>query len=75
MILSFADIMSLSFADIQTFISSVGIPTALCVYLIYVNNKNNEKHAEEIDKLRETVENNTRAMIKLCAKMGVNPDG
>lgn len=67
--------MSLSFADIQTFISSVGIPTALCVYLIYVNNKNNEKHAEEIDKLRETVENNTRAMIKLCAKMGVNPDG
>lgn len=65
----------MSFADIQTLFTSVGIPTALCVYLIYVNNKNAEKHAEEIDKLRETVENNTRAMIKLCTKMGVNPDG
>ena len=65
----------MSFADIQTLFTTVGIPTALCVYLIYVNNKNTEKHAEEIDKLRETVENNTRAMIKLCAKMGVNPDG
>ena len=65
----------MDFASIQTFISSVGIPTALCVYLIYVNNKNNEKHAEEIDKLRETVDNNTRAMIKLCAKLGVDVDG
>ena len=65
----------MDFASIQAFISSVGIPTALCVYLIYVNNKNNEKHAEEIDKLRETVDNNTRAMIKLCAKLGVDVDG
>ena len=43
--------------------------------IISHNYKNNEKHAEEIEKLRETVENNTRAMIKLCAKMGVDTDG
>ena len=65
----------MTFNDISTFFSTVGVPTGLCCYMIYVNWKNNEKHAEEIEKLRETVENNTRAMIKLCAKMGVDADG
>lgn len=65
----------MTFNDISTFFSTVGVPTGLCIYMIYVNYKNNEKHAEEIEKLRETVENNTRAMIKLCAKMGVDTDG
>lgn len=65
----------MTFSDISTFFSTVGVPTGLCIYMIYVNYKNNEKHAEEIEKLRETVENNTRAMIKLCAKMGVDADG
>lgn len=55
-------------------ISSVGFPIACCVYLIYINNKNEEKHADEVEKLRQTVENNTKAMIKLCNKLGVDVD-
>ena len=59
---------------ITSLISSVGFPIACCIYLIYSNNKTAEKHAEEVEKLRETVENNTKAMMKLCNKLGVDYD-
>ena len=59
---------------ITSLISSVGFPIACCIYLIYSNNKTAEKHAEEMEKMRQTVENNTKAMIKLCAKIGVDYD-
>ena len=59
---------------ITTLISSVGFPIACCIYLIYSNNKTAEKHAEEVEKLRVTVENNTKVMLKLCSKMGVDYD-
>lgn len=57
---------------ITQLISSVGFPIACCIYLIYSNNKNNEKHTEEVEKLRTTVDNNTKAMLKLCNKLGVD---
>ena len=57
---------------ITTLISSVGFPIACCVYLIYTSNKTSEKHAEEVEKLRQTVENNTKVMLKLCNKLGVD---
>lgn len=60
---------------ISQLIGSLGFPIACCIYLIYSNNKANEAHKEEIDKLRETVENNTKVMIKLCTKLGVDTDG
>ena len=63
--------------DVQTLsqlIGSLGFPIACCIYLVYSNNKAAEKHANEVDKLRETVENNTKAMLKLCAKLGVDMD-
>lgn len=59
---------------ITNLISSVGFPIACCIYLIYSNNKTAEKHADEMEKMRQTVENNTKAMIKLCAKIGVDYD-
>ena len=59
---------------ITALISSVGFPIACCIYLIYSNNKTAEKHAEEVEKLRVTVENNTKVMLKLCSKLGVDYD-
>lgn len=44
-----------------TAISTVGFPIACCVYLFYSNNKT-------IEKLRETVDNNTKALIELTTK-------
>lgn len=64
----------MDFSGITSLISSVGFPIACCIYLIYTNNKNEEKHAEEVEKLRVTVENNTKVMLKLCSKLGVDYD-
>lgn len=61
--------------SLMQMISTVGFPIVCCIYLIYTQNKTEEKHAEEMDKMRETVENNTKVMIKLCAKLGVDVDG
>lgn len=61
-------------AAITQLIGSLGFPIACCIYLIYSNNKANEAHKEEIDKLRQTVENNTHVMIKICSKLGVESD-
>lgn len=59
---------------VTSLISSVGFPIACCIYLIYSNNKTAEKHAEEVEKLRVTVDNNTKVMLKLCSKLGVDYD-
>ena len=64
----------MDFSGITNLISSVGFPIACCIYLIYSNNKTAEKHAEEVEKLRQTVENNTKVMLKLCSKLGVDYD-
>jgi hypothetical protein len=67
--------MKMDVSTLSQLIGSLGFPIACCIYLIYTNNKAAEKHAEEVEKLRETVDNNTKAMLKLCAKMGVEFDG
>ena len=64
----------MDFSSISSLISSVGFPIACCIYLIYSNNKTAEKHAEEVEKLRQTVDNNTKVMLRLCSKLGVDYD-
>ena len=64
----------MDFSGIATLISTVGFPIACCVYLIYSHKQENDKNSDTIEKLRETVDNNTKAMIKLCAKLGVDSD-
>lgn len=54
-------------SEIAALISSVGFPIACCIYLIHTNDKT-------VENLRKTVENNTKVMIKLCERMGVDYD-
>lgn len=63
---------NMDLTSISQLIGTVGFPIVCCIYLIYTNGKNGEKHDEEIEKLRETIDNNTKAMMKLCAKLGVD---
>lgn len=56
--------------NITSIVSQVGFPIACCIYLIYSNNKQNEKSAEEIEKLRTAIDNNTRVMIELKTMLG-----
>lgn len=62
----------MDFQAILTAIGSVGFPIVCCIYLIYTHNKEAERTSAEIEKLRVTVENNTKVMIKLCERMGVD---
>ena len=40
-------------------ISTVGFPIVMCIILIYVVNKQNEEHKEEMAKITESLNNNT----------------
>lgn len=55
-------------------IGSLGFPIIACFYMARMQEKQNEQHSKEVSELRQTVENNTKVMIKLCTKLGVDVD-
>ena len=55
--------------DIINFISTIGFPIFICLYMIKVNQDSDKMHRDEIDKLRMTVDNNTVAIVKLLDKL------
>lgn len=54
---------------ISQLISSVGFPIAACVALFWQMNKQNEQHKQEMDSLKEALEQNTLAINKLVIFM------
>ena len=65
----------MDFQSALTAISTVGFPIVACFYLIHKMDKTEERYTETINKLKETVDNNTIAMIKIASKLGVDTDG
>lgn len=65
----------MDFNTIIQAVGSVGFPIVACIYMIYINNKNTETHAQEIEKLRETVENNTKVMIRISEVLHIDERG
>ena len=55
-------------AEMINFISNIGFPIFICLYLIKVNQDADKLHRDEIGKLGETVDNNTVAIVKLLDK-------
>ena len=55
--------------NILTAISSVGFPIVAAIALFYVNEKNAERHQEEMTKLSETLAQNTLAIQTLGQKL------
>lgn len=62
-------------------ISTVGFPIACCCFLLWQNSRQDEYHREEMEKLRDTISENTRIIDKLSKivqrladKMGVKED-
>ncbi len=51
---------------ITTLISNVGFPIAVCIALFYYMEKQNERHQQEVNKLNETVQSNTKVLSELC---------
>lgn len=63
---------------ISQLISSVGFPIAACVALFWQMNKESTQHKEEMDALKESLNQNTLAITKLVLfmqeKEGMKPD-
>ncbi len=51
-------------------ISTVGFPIVMCLLFMYYIKYINDQHKDEIDKLSQSVNNNTLVMQKLLDKLG-----
>lgn len=51
--------------DIITAISTVGFPIACCCFLLWQNSKQDNYNREQQDKLRATIDNNTKSIEAL----------
>ena len=53
-------------SDVLNAISTVGFPIVMCLLLLYVLYKQNEEHKEEMNKMNESLANNTLAIQQLA---------
>lgn len=59
----------MDFTTISQLISSVGFPIAACVALFWQMTKESERHKEEMNALKESLNQNTLAITKLVVFM------
>lgn len=68
----------MDFSAVSQLISSVGFPIAACVALFWQMNKESTQHKEDMDALKESLNQNTLAITKLVLfmqeKEGMKPD-
>lgn len=68
----------MDFSVVSQMISSVGFPIAACVALFWKMNRESNQHKEEMDALKESLNQNTLAITKLVLfmqeKEGMKPD-
>lgn len=68
----------MDFSAVSQLISSVGFPIAACVALFWQMNRESTQHKEEMDALKESLNQNTLAITKLVLFMqekgGMKPD-
>lgn len=58
-------LFSMSIDQIINLISNVGFPVAMCAALFYYMIIQENKHNEETEKLRETLNSNTKVLTEL----------
>lgn len=54
---------------ITSLISSVGFPIVMCLMLYNRMDRQDEQHKEEMQKLTESLNNNTLALTQLASKL------
>lgn len=55
--------------DVVSIISTVGFPIAACVALFWQSNQMQKQHKEEMDGMKEALNNNTFVVQKLVDKL------
>ena len=61
--------------DIVNAISTVGFPIVVCIIMIYLNEKQSERHKEEVDKMTVALNNNTNAIQQILEHMRGEKNG
>lgn len=56
-------------STISQLIGSLGFPIVVSLLLIYMNYKQSEEHKQEMDKITESLNNNTLALTKLTERL------
>lgn len=59
----------MEFPEILTAISTVGFPIVACIVLAVILYKQNEVHKQEMNEVKEAINNNTIALTKLTDKI------
>lgn len=54
---------------IAQLIGSLGFPIVACVAMFWQMNQITKRHQEEVEKLQETLENNTKALVQLSERL------
>lgn len=52
--------------EVISLISNVGFPITVCVALFYFMLKQEDRHKDEMSKLNDTVDANTKVLTELC---------
>lgn len=55
---------------IMSAIGSLGFPIVMCLLMYKQNNETQSKHKEEMDSVREALNNNTLVLKELTDKLG-----
>ena len=53
--------------DILTLIGNYAFPIVACIALFWKMDKDQQRHQEEMDKIRESLDNNTKIQTELVA--------
>lgn len=64
----------MDFTGLTQAIGSVGFPIVACIYMVYVNNKQNEAHKEEMSKVTEAISELKIAIITLTDRLKKGDD-
>lgn len=64
------EVIVMEFENILTAISTVGFPIVMCIALMYMIYHLNEQHKDEMNKMVESLNNNTLAIQHLTDMMG-----
>lgn len=55
--------------DVINAITTVGFPIVMCLLMYYMNEKQDVRHKEEVDKMTEAINNNTLVLQQLLDKL------
>lgn len=59
---------------IMTLVGSLGFPIVACIAIYLQNNKESERHENEMKAITEALNNNTLALTKLAERMDIDHD-